>query len=40
MSLRNQFRWATVSVALAQGGPGSEIRQVKVFENRPEFRGS
>lgn len=27
---------ATVSVALAEGGRGGEIRQVGVFENRPE----
>ena len=28
---------ATVSVALAEGGRGGEIRQVGVFENRPEL---
>src|SRR6202047_771993 len=28
---------ATVSVALAEGGRGGEIRQVGVFENRPEI---
>ncbi len=28
---------ATVSVALAEGGRGGEVRQVGVFENRPEI---
>ncbi len=27
---------ATISVALAESGRGGEIRQVAVFENRPE----
>jgi hypothetical protein len=31
MSLRNQLRWATVLVALAQAGPCSEIRQIEGF---------
>jgi hypothetical protein len=30
---------ATVSVALAESGRGSEIRQVGAFENRPEGFG-
>jgi hypothetical protein len=28
---------ATISVALAEGGRGGEVRQVGVFENRPEI---
>jgi transposase len=27
---------ATISVALAEGGRGGEVRQIGVFENRPE----
>ena len=28
---------ATVCVALAEGGRGGEVRQIGVFENRPEI---
>jgi transposase len=28
---------ATVSIALAEGGRGGELRQLGVFENRPEL---
>ena len=28
---------ATISVALAEGGRGGEVRQVGVLENRPEI---
>ena len=30
---------ATVCVAVAESGRGSEVRQIGVFENRPEILG-
>jgi hypothetical protein len=30
---------ATVCIAVAEGGRGGEVRQLGVFENRPESRG-
>jgi len=35
-SLPSRRRGATISVALAESGRGGEIRQIGVFENRPE----
>jgi transposase len=36
-SLLSRKRGATVCVAVAEGGRGGEVRQIGVFENRPEL---
>jgi hypothetical protein len=36
-SLASRKRGATVCVAVAESGRGGEVRQIGVFENRPEI---